>query len=540
MGPVVNGIADIHGIPKEVLRAFSTRREEIEARMALRGDSSPRAAEIAALDTRKAKDRDVDPDQLRRQWADKATGLGYGPDRLGDLMNRTRTRQTVPDPPGEAARIEQLMLGPEGLTARASMFDRRDVLRALSAAYPQGASVRLVEAHADMFLGHAEVVKVLDMSSEALRNDAGRTVSRVGLGARYSTRELLALEQRLVMTAMARRSDRFDFTPQPAVDGALANRPSLSAEQRRLVAIVTMGCSGVDVVTAPAGAGKTFALAAANDAWTAGGHRVIGAALSARAGAELQASAAIPSMTLARLAMDVTVINRGDVVVIDEFGMAPTRLVAPIFDRAAEVGAKLVLVGDPRQLPEIGAGGLLAGLTARLPAVELVENRRQRNTWEQLALAELRAGRIEQALGAYKAHDRIIALDTASDTKTRLVDDWATARALGADVIMLASRNVDIDDLNTLARTKRLEHGALTGAVLTIETAGRVREFQAGDEIMMLRNDRRFGVTNAMRATVTDVHEHSNIAMSVVTTAGQRKSIPSWYVENGTSPTATP
>ena len=122
------------------------------------------------------------------------------------------------------------------------------------------------------------------------------------------------------------------------MDFALANRASLSAEQRRLVETVTAGCSGVDIVTAPAGAGKTFALAAANDAWTAGGHRVIGAALSARAGAELQASAAIPSMTLARLAVDVTVINRGDVVVIDEFGMAPTRLVAPIFDRAADVG----------------------------------------------------------------------------------------------------------------------------------------------------------------------------------------------------------
>ena len=57
----VNPSLTLAGIPKEVLRAFSTRREEIEARMALRGESSARAAEIAALDTRKAKDHDVDP-----------------------------------------------------------------------------------------------------------------------------------------------------------------------------------------------------------------------------------------------------------------------------------------------------------------------------------------------------------------------------------------------------------------------------------------------------------------------------------------------
>ena len=66
--------------------------------------------------------------------------------------------------------------------------------------------------------------------------------------------------------------------------------------------------------------------------------------------------------------------------------MAPTRLVAPIFERAVEVNAKLVLVGDPRQLPEIGAGGLLSGLAARVPPIELTENRRQRNEWERVAL----------------------------------------------------------------------------------------------------------------------------------------------------------
>ena len=85
------------------------------------------------------------------------------------------------------------------------------------------------------------------------------------------------------------------------------------------------------------------------------------------------------STTLARLTVELPTIGPGDVVIIDEFGMAPTRLVAPIFDRAAEVNAKLVLVGDPRQLPEIGAGGLLSGLAARLVPIELTENRRQRN-----------------------------------------------------------------------------------------------------------------------------------------------------------------
>ena len=57
-GPVRNGIADIEHIPVEVLKAFSTRRAEIEERMAIRNQHSPKAAMIAALDTRRKKEAD--------------------------------------------------------------------------------------------------------------------------------------------------------------------------------------------------------------------------------------------------------------------------------------------------------------------------------------------------------------------------------------------------------------------------------------------------------------------------------------------------
>ena len=77
--PIVNGIADLDGVPKDVQRAFSTRRQEIEAHLALRGESSPRAAEIAALDTRRAKVHDLDITALRDGWIETVATLGYTP-----------------------------------------------------------------------------------------------------------------------------------------------------------------------------------------------------------------------------------------------------------------------------------------------------------------------------------------------------------------------------------------------------------------------------------------------------------------------------
>ena len=87
--------------------------------------------------------------------------------------------------------------------------------------------------------------------------------------------------------------------------------------------------------------------------------------------------------------------------------MVGTRKLARLLDHAESAGAKVVLVGDPCQLPEIEAGGAFAGLQDRLGASHLTENRRQTEPWERAALAELRAGDADRALDAYLAHDRV-------------------------------------------------------------------------------------------------------------------------------------
>ena len=95
------------------------------------------------------------------------------------------------------------------------------------------------------------------------------------------------------------------------------------------------------------------------------------------------------------------------VLVVDEAGMVGTRQLARVLDHAAAAHAKVVLVGDPRQLPEIDAGGLLRGLGARMPTIRLTENRRQRESWERDALAQLRDGHVDDAVAAYQEHGRI-------------------------------------------------------------------------------------------------------------------------------------
>ena len=70
--------------------------------------------------------------------------------------------------------------------------------------------------------------------------------------------------------------------------------------------------------------------------------------------------------------------------VIDEAGMVGTRTLAPLLQHASAAGAKVVLVGDPKQLPEIQAGGVLPSLADRHPILTLTENRRQHDPAERV------------------------------------------------------------------------------------------------------------------------------------------------------------
>src|SRR4029077_3692599 len=62
--PVVNGHAEVVGVPDAVIDVFSKRRHEIEEVLAESANRSARAAQVATLQTRKAKDYSVDIETL--------------------------------------------------------------------------------------------------------------------------------------------------------------------------------------------------------------------------------------------------------------------------------------------------------------------------------------------------------------------------------------------------------------------------------------------------------------------------------------------
>jgi hypothetical protein len=240
-------------------------------------------------ETRRRKDYRVTPEQLVPEWRRRAASLGVSPERVRALVGRESGRALEPAIEERAA---ARLAAPDGLTHRRSTFTRRDVIQRLCEELPAGAAVTAAEIEdaADRFLRseRAVVLAVGSARSDVLRRKDGRVVPLVGDERVYSTPEMLALERWVLEHAIHGRDAGIAVVRDRAVERAVRRRPTISEEQVAMVRQLTTDGASVSVVVGKAGTGKTFALAAAREAWEASGRQVVGAALSWRAARELR------------------------------------------------------------------------------------------------------------------------------------------------------------------------------------------------------------------------------------------------------------
>src|SRR5215204_2467692 len=191
--------------------------------------------------------------------------------------------------------------------------------------------------------------------------------------------------------------------------------------------------------------------------------------------------------------------------VVDEAAMLGSRKLTRLLDHAEQAQAKVVLVGDDRQLSAIDAGGGFRALCYRLGASELTENRRQHQAWEREALELVRNGLVDDAVATYRAHDRVVAADSKPAATLALLSDWWTAWQQAEhdptqEVIVLAARRAEVDRLNTLCQELLAARGRLGPERLQVED----RQLAVGDRVVCGHNAiGELGVANGSRGTIT-------------------------------------
>jgi hypothetical protein len=436
-----------------------------------------------------------------------------------------RTANRDQDRPVSAAvtgRLFDRLTGPDGLTATASTFSRPEVLVALGAGLA-GAGRTELEALVDRFLAERAVSVVADRALEERR---------------WSTPELLAVEQQLVTSAIGRAGEHTAMVSHHVVRDALDAHPSAGPDQQAMVRDLCQGGQGVAVVVGRAGTGKTFAVGIARHARQLGGYRLLAAAPTGIATISLHGEGFEEVATCDRLLADL---DRGreeldarTVLVVDEAGMVGSRKLTRLLEHAQQTQAKVVLVGDDRQLASIDAGGGFRALRLRLGASELVENRRQHQAWEREALDLVRTGLVEEAVAAYQAHDRVVAADSKPAATLALLQDWWAAwqqadHDQAQEAVVLAARRAEVDRLNTACQELLAAHGRLGPERLLVED----RHLAVGDRVVCGHNAiAELGVANGSRGVVTALDPQTrNLTIRLDGSDGRTVTLPRSYLD---------
>ena len=244
---------------------------------------------------------------------------------------------------------------------------------------------------------------------EFLRRPDGTSVYTVHGSRTYTSAAILDAERRLLEAA--ERTDGYvipEFFVDLAVRRGTAAGAGLDTGQAELVSALATSGARVQVALAPAGSGKTTAMATLAKAWRSGGGHVIGLAPTAVAADELGQAIDTPAETVAKFlhsaaaaASDGRVaafppIGPRTLVVIDEAGMVGTKDLAAVVDRVLERGGSVRLVGDDQQLTAVAASGVFRDLAEQGSAlgttVRLTELHRFSDAEEAAATLGIRSG----------------------------------------------------------------------------------------------------------------------------------------------------
>ncbi|MGP5002413.1 MobF family relaxase [Glutamicibacter ardleyensis] len=215
--------------------------------------------------------------------------------------------------------------------------------------------------------------------------------------------------------------------------------------------------------------------------------------------------------------------HENQLVIIDEASMVGTATLAELNRQAAAANAKVLLVGDPRQLDAIDAGGFLGWMERNAEVAQLNQVWRFRDEgqapspshWEAQASLKLRSADMDSddgrdMLAIYDEHGRIIG-DEDTDATENAYQAWITDTLAGKDSLMVGATNDQVRDMNTKAQLDLVDAGQVN--LDTVVTLREETHAGTGDIILARKNNRNLRdsngafIANGVRIRITEIHD---------------------------------
>jgi Ti-type conjugative transfer relaxase TraA len=483
---------ELDGVPQPLIDEFSKRRKEIEARLHAIGAEGAVASERLALTSRSHKEHQP-RESLLKDWQETGQRFGWSLEQVNRLVTEGRIHSEIEME--IAARLASLK-AIERITEGRATFTQHEVVR-FTAEEAQGIGIgadRSIEAARDT-LANAQQIVPLGLIDGELR---------------YTTQEILELEAKMLAGVERSIQQETARVSLQAVEAGILMKPTIKDEQAEAVRHIAANSGRIAVVTGDAGTGKTFMLDTVREVFEAEGFAVRGAALAGKAAQGLEDGAGISSQTIFSLLHDLRSENptrpldERTVLVIDEAGMVGTRQLAELVRLTEEASAKLVLVGDGKQLQAIEIGGGFQAIGGLVGEARLSDIIRQVSEEDRRAVRALSQGFANEALQHYAASGNLEIAQDREKAKELLLSAWEREGVSRPNEnLILCGKNIDAIALNREAQLRRELAGQLGKENVQVGN----ESFHQGDRILFTRNHRGLGVKNGDLGTVVMLDE---------------------------------
>ncbi|MEX1200281.1 MAG: MobF family relaxase [Methylophaga sp.] len=467
----------IKGMNQELTDHWSSRRDEIQEELARTGNSGAKAANVAALSTRDNKES-VSRDELHEKWGEQAEEYG-----VTDQYVKNLTELEAPEPAPTMKSGAEIM---EELTQkRATVTDVQ--IRAAVAVESQGfLNAKEAEQFTDELLESEHVIAL----KEPVREEGEDKPDHIKGGQRYTTQGVLDAEQDMLDRADRMNENDSHQISDRAVNKALDEMPTITDEQKSAVRHITQESGQIAVMQGQAGAGKSFTLGAVREAYENDGFTVIGTAVSNAATRNLKNEAGIESKNTTLLEIEIgtgrTKLDEKTVIVVDEAGMQSTRQTASLLEMAEDAGAKVVLVGDTRQLQAIESGAPMRAIADRdgIGMIELKDVRRQKTERERTIAGHFRVGRAGEGLAMLKKDGHFHVEEDMVTASRKAANGYLSDMDEGKSSIVVAASRREVGLLNGAIREGLQERGQLGDDAAKLQTSTGLKEFASGDKVI--------------------------------------------------------
>jgi conjugative relaxase-like TrwC/TraI family protein len=498
-----HGQPEIKGYTREYLEASSPRRQQIEEHLEKAGVRGAGAAQIAAHQTRDAK-QPLSHEEVREQHRRLAQEHGQQPQQVVKEAVQRPGVELKPEQSGVAAQQGMSYARERGME-REAVADERTLMR--DALKHTMGEARLPELRAEFErrVGRQELIEVEPRSGLA--------------GRAFTTPEMQGYERELIERMKMGQGTREVLADGQIRQQTMEQHPHLSVSQRHAVEDVLTSRDRMMALEGIAGAGKTTSLAAVREGAERAGYQVEGLAPTSRAAQKL-AEAGIETQTLQRhLARgEQPDDGRRRLYVVDESSMASTRQMHTFIERLRE-NDRVLLVGDVRQHEAVEAGRPYAQLQeAGMRTARLDEIIRQKDPALKEAVEQLARGDVREAIGNLNSQGRVHEI---GDREQRIAEIAREYVRSPEKTLVVSPDNASRREINeTIHRTMQSEgkvsaqeqrvHVLYARQDVTGPDRQHAQNYEKGDVLRYSKGSKPLGVEPGEYARVWHVDRESN------------------------------